>query len=553
LAGDARDALGSHHGTATGVTWVDGPDGSAKTAARFTASAAEVRVADAPELRLGNNDFTIALRAKCDVPVRSVGGDLISKFDPEVRCGFNLSIDSSASAYCGMSDARHVRFGIDDGYIGPWEDCGRPTPSNPLITNLIVHDGALYCGSADAAEPMDACRVYRWTGGKQWQDCGRLGDNPNHLSVQSMCVHEGQLYSGTGVWDWVRACPGVRKEQGMGDAGTRVFVYEGGTEWRDLGAVGSGIRVHCLASYAGALYAGIDRAGDGHCFRYTGDGWADCGSPNGDSIQNLFAFDGALYAATHGFVYRYEGGSAWACIAEHPHGVGQIHCLQVFGDSLWAGTWPEGYMLRRDADGDWCNTGRLGIAEGLSEINEINALCPHNGKLYAGVLPKGQIYRYDSDGHWTLLTSLASRPDYDEADVPTWNRVTCITSFQDRLFAGTGTCRARTVDLDADRTCGRVAAAAFGQTVAYEHDIGSGWTDIVVTRARRMLRLFINGQEQAVGEGPQQHWFDLANTEPLLIGRGSRSAFAGAIADVRLYNVALSPEAIRELGQGSGV
>lgn len=326
-----------------------------------------------------------------------------------------------------------------------------------------------------------------------------------------------------------------------------MFVYEGGAQWRDLGAVGDGIRVHCLASYDGALYAGIDRAGDGHCFRFTGDGWADCGSPNGDSIQNLFAFHGDLYAATHGFVYRYQGDGAWTCIAEHPHGVGQIHCLQVFDDCLWAGTWPEGYTLRREADGDWCNTGRGGIAEGLSEINEINALCPHNGKLYAGVLPKAQIYRYDSDGRWTLLASLASRPDYAEAEVSTWNRVTCITSFQDRLFAGTGTCRARTVDLDPDQTCGRVMAAAFGQAVAYERDIGGDWTHIAVTRSGRTLRLYIDGLEQAAGEGPQQHSFDLANTRPLLIGRGGRSVFAGAVADVRMYATALTLESIREL------
>ena len=155
-----------------------------------------------------------------------------------------------------MSEQRFVHFGIDDGYVSAWEDCGKPWPSDSGVLGLIVYQGQLYCG--------------------------RLGRNPHHLSVMSMLVHQGRLYAGTGVFDWVRA-----RGAGFNPALSHVFVYEGGTEWRDLGQVGESIRVLCMASFNDELYVGLDRAGGGHCFKYNGSKWLDCGAPNGDNVQNL--------------------------------------------------------------------------------------------------------------------------------------------------------------------------------------------------------------------------------------------------------------------------
>jgi hypothetical protein len=53
-------------------------------------------------------------------------------------------------AYSGMSDARHVRFGIDDGYVGAWEDYGKPWPSNTLVSTLTAYEGALDAGIKSA-------------------------------------------------------------------------------------------------------------------------------------------------------------------------------------------------------------------------------------------------------------------------------------------------------------------------------------------------------------------------------------------------------------------
>src|SRR5207244_10357889 len=65
--------------------------------------------------------------------------------------------------------------------------------------------GRLYAGIADAAEPRDAARVFRLTEGQTWEDCGGIGNDPTIASVQSMIVHDGRLYAGTGRWDWVIA------------------------------------------------------------------------------------------------------------------------------------------------------------------------------------------------------------------------------------------------------------------------------------------------------------------------------------------------------------
>jgi hypothetical protein len=475
--------------------------------------------------------------------MRSVFGDVLSKFDPVTRCGLNFQIAGSSPAYNAMSDTRHVHFGIDDGYVGPWEDRGRPWPSNSLIPCLIVFEGDLYCGLADADDPADAAHVLRHAGGTEWVDCGRLGTDPQILSVQSMIVHGGRLYAGTGVWDWVRA----RGGEGYKASPTRVFVYEGGTEWRDLGQVGEGSRVLCMGSFDGELYAGLDSVGAGKCFRYKGLTWEDCGAPDGRNFECFLPLRGTLYASTHGNIYEYEGGQRWKSIGQCPFGINQIHTMQAADGKIHIGTWPQGYVLRYEGDGNWVNTGRLGIPEGLREINEINDLTVYNGKLYAGVIPKGQVYRYETDGHWTLLGSLATRPDWAEGKVEAWNRVTSITSFQGRLFACTGACRGRAVDVDPEKTLGRVYAMQAGQVVSHERDIGGEWTHLAAVRSGKELRLYVNGAQSTSSLATGGYSFDLTNTQPLRIGFGAQAHFSGAIADLRIHARALEQAEARQL------
>ncbi|MCX5662674.1 MAG: LamG domain-containing protein [Planctomycetota bacterium] len=548
LAKDADDALGHFHGKARGLSFGAGPGKKLGGAAAFNGRDSAIEVADAPALRLHNLDFTLAAWVRCTTPMRGLYGDLFSKFDADQRCGVNLWVAGSAPGYNGMSDARHVHFGIDDGYLGPWEDCGRPWPSNPLVPCLVSYQGQLYGGLSDADRPEDAGHVFRWAGGQKWVDCGRLGNDPTHLSAMSMLVHGGKLYAGTGIWDWGRATEAAKHDPPY--ALTRVFVYEGGTTWRDLGQVGRAARVLCMASFEGELYVGLDRGGGGGCFKLVGEKWVSCGGFDpSDNFECLMQFGGVLYGASHFAVYRYEGGTKWTCLGRKPHDISQIHSMTEFDGKLVIGTWPQGYVLRYAGGEQWEIMGRLGLPEGkgVELINEINALQIHNGKLYAGVLPKAQIHRYERDGLWTLLGSFASRADFDQAVLPTWGRVVSLTTHAGRLFAATGACQARAIDLDPERTMGRVLAAQAGQVVDHERDIGGAWTHIAAIRRGKRLALYVDGELSAESEAPAGQAFDLANVRPLLIGRGPQGSFDGSIADVRLYRGALGAAEIAGL------
>ncbi len=183
----------------------------------------------------------------------------------------------------------------------------------------------------------------------------------------------------------------------------------------------------------------------------------------------------------------------------------------------------------------------------MYECNEVNDLTVHNGKLYAGVIPKAQVYRYEADGQWTLMTSLASRPDWQDSSFDSWRRVTSLTSFRGMLFASTGSCRGRSEDVDPDGTLGRVYALQTGQVVSHERDIGDAWTHLAVVRKSRELSLYVNGKLSCSSSAPENHTFSLANTSPLLIGFGAQNYFDGSISDVRVYRGALSAAQFTEL------
>ena len=546
LAGHADDLVGDHHGSAEALSYTEGPSGKANGAANFDGSRSRIRIEDHPGLRLGTGDFAFAVWIRSPVPMTHVFGDILSKFDPVTRSGIHLHIAGSSPAYSAMSDQRHVHFGIDDGYIGPWEDFGKPEPSNSNVTALITWRGQLFAGIADAATPQQACRVFRYGGSQTWHDCGRLGTDPNVLSVQSMLVHDNKLFAGNGNWDWDKArwdMPGFTPGK------VHVYEYQGGTQWRDLGQIGQGYRVMSLGSFAGDLYAGMDQGdGGGKVFCYTGKDWVDCGAPDGLNIESFLPSGGRLYVATHGNIYRYEGGKTWICIGKAPYGITQIHSMAEINGQLWIGTWPQGYVLRREDSGDWTNTGHLGIPEGLFECNEVMDLRVYNGKLYAALIPKSQIWRYEADGHWTLMTSLASRPDWKPEDAETWCRVTCLNAYKGQLCAATGSCYSRAEHQDPEDNLGRVHGLRTGQVCSHERDIGGDWTHIAAVRKNKQTQLYINGSLAATSYAPARTTFDLSNTSPLFIGYGPQTYFKGAIADLRLYGDALTEEAIHQLG-----
>lgn len=546
LAENARAKSGGMNATVKGDVVFETIAGRA--AADFNGRDGYLEVADNPALAFGKNDFSISLWVKPKRPITGIPGDLINKWDASKRRGLNLYLSGGASAYSSISDSRHVHFGIDDAYTSPERDHGKPSPSNSLIANLVSYQGQLYAGIADAADSKDAARVFRLKGGDVWEDCGRIGDDdPTIASVQSLIVHDGRLYAGTGRWDWIIA--NNNYPDNPPPRSTRVYVYEGGTSWKDMGAVGKGSRVLCLGSYDGKLFAGVDKVGGGHLYRLDGSTWIDCGAPDGRNLESMMPWDGKLYVSTHGNTYRYDADGKFTAIGIEPHGITQTHSMHTFMGRLMQGTWPQGYVLRYAGGEKWDITGRVGLPPGHRECNEINALVYHNGKLFAGTIPLAELYRYEADGRWEKLAQLGRRPNWAENSPDSWMRIVALASHQGRLYGGTGSCRGRAVDSDPEGTLGRVTSFGFGQMASFENDLPADWTHLAAVRRGTALELYMNGKLAAKSVEQPDRALELSNTAPLRIGFGDLTYFSGALCDLRLYRGALSNSEIAELSR----
>jgi hypothetical protein len=539
LQGDCKDSSkyknnGINHGVIFEKT-------SAGLAARFDGKNAFIEIHDSGPLNPGTNDFSISVWVKCDPFVLGTPGDIVNKYDPELRNGINLNISASSPGYSSSSDVRNVQFGIDNAAEGEWIDCGRPWKNNTLISTLIVYRGKLYTGIAAASDPNDACHMFRYGGGKKWIDCGRVGSDLKTPSVYSVIVHNGLLYAGTGVWDW--------EQVWTGNSGpTHVYRYEGGTNWHDCGQFGAGYRILSLASYDGNLYASDDK---GFQFRYDGDNnWKLCGDVNKDQAQknkkiySLTVWGGKLFGGSSVTAHRFEGAAKWDTVALFDAKViNQIHTLEGYKGKLFAGTWPEGKVVMYEADQRWKDCGNMGIDTVKQQINEINDLTVYNGKLYAGALPKGEVWRYDGDTNWTRIKQLVENPDWDAKKLTSWDRVPCLTVYEGKLFAGTSTCHGR-AEAEPKTAAGKVFSWEAGTCVSFDGDIGPVWKHVVAAKKGKRLDLYIDGQRASSSSEFDPSKYNLMNKKPLLIGFGAKSYFAGCMRDLRIYNRALSEEEI---------
>ncbi|MHB1458144.1 MAG: LamG domain-containing protein [Armatimonadota bacterium] len=532
LQGDCIDYSGAGN---NGVN--HGADLSNTDGAIFDGKNAFISVPNSKSLRFDKGDFTISAWVKCK-PGAGYTGDIISKYDPDTRRGINLCISGSSPGYSSVSDIRNVQFGIDNAVESEWIDCGRPSPTNTLISTLIAYRGSLYTGIADATDPKLACHVFRYDGGKRWVDCGRVGNDLKTTSIYSIIVHKGELYVGTGVWDWEKAW--------SADAGpTHVYRYEGGTKWHDYGKFGTGYRVLSLASLNGDLYATDDQ---GFCYRYDGDyNWTESGKIQDSKIYSTMVYQDRLYGGGNVTAYRYGNDGIWDTVGKFDVStVNQIHTMTVYSGELYAGTWPEGKILRYDGLNSWADCGNVGVNTDQYKINEINDLTVYNGKMYAGVIPKGEVWRYDGGVKSTLIKRLVENPNYIATSLPSWNRVPCLTTFQGRLYAGTSTCQAQP-DPDPKLDVGKVFSWEAGKNVSYDDDLGTDWRHIVAVREKNYLKLYIDGRlvSKSTKFNPQD--FDLANDKPLLIGFGPLSYFNGTMRELKIYNRALKPAEINSL------
>ena len=332
-------------------------------------------------------------------------GDVIDLYDPALRRGVTLSINTSTSGYESQGTDRHVHFGIDNAHASDWQDCGRPNATSNYISNsLTVYKGHLYCGSTDAQDKQQWCHVYRYDGDKKWADCGRVGDGKTP-GAGPLLVHNGDLYVATWTYDWTRVRNGDYDP-------SRVYRYLGGTKWEDCGQPSDNRTINCLASYQGKLYAG---GGPETCgvFVQSDDGhWKPSKIFPKVGPQRCFPHAMCLY---HGklfvgypSVYSFDG-QKWTFLGnplplERYPGL-QVHSLEIYQGKLLAGTWPEGIVTVHQGGENWTEMGRVG-----EDSTEVLSLVVYNGKLYGSSLPRAEVCRYDGVPKWTSLKRFYS-PD----------------------------------------------------------------------------------------------------------------------------------------------
>jgi hypothetical protein len=534
LQGDCKDYSGQGN---DGIN--HGVDLTAKDGASFDGAGHYVEVPDHPSLQLGTGDFSIAAWVKCRPGKTDVVGDILNKYDQKSRNGFNLHVSSTGTGYGGTSDVRNLQFGIDNAVDGDWTDCGKPVASNPLISALLVYQGQLYAGTTDAKNFGDACHVYRYAGGKNWVDCGRVRPDVNTRSIMTMIIHQGKLYVGTGTWDW---------EQSAASGLDHVYRYDGDTKWHDCGQFGKGRRVVTMSSFEGQLYANDD-AGDS--WRWDGEKtWTQCGHVPDYKMISSLVFRGKLYGGSSTQMWRYRGGTAWDVIGKFAWAdVNQVHTMGVYEGNMYAGSWPLGRILRYDGDDKWAGCGDLGINTDKKAINEVNDLITYNGKFYAGVIPKAEVWRYEGGTNWTMIKQLVHHPDFSKANIPSWSRVTAMAIHDGRLFAGTGSCHARTAVADFRAELGQIFSYEAGKSVSYGDDLGLTWRHVTAVRAKDRLKLYVDSKLVSTSAGMDGAKVALTNSRPLLIGFGQENYFNGNLRNVRLYDQALSERDVQKLSR----
>ena len=132
------------------------------------------------------------------------------------------------------------------------------------------------------------------------------------------------------------------------------------------------------------------------------------------------------------------------------------------------------------------------------------------------------------------------------AEINNWTRVTSLTVFQGRLFAGIGSCTSSVLDAPAD-VRGSVHSIQAGAGVSYDKDLGPGWQHLTARRQGSELRLFVNGRLAATSAPFDAKDYDLTLDQPLKIGFGEHDFFTGRIREVRLYRRALSDREVAVL------
>ncbi len=515
FAGDAKDSSkNALHAKNHGVDFVSsGPNEDSHGGARFDGRGQYLEVDDAKSLDVGTGNFSIAVWVHTEQSLDDLPGNLLSKYDPQSRRGFQLSIDSRPGVTSSQSNAGQLHFGIDNGKSeAKWTDHGR-LGNAVLVYGMAVHDGQLFAGTCVPGN--EAGRVYRFDG-ESWTDCG-APDACN--AVSSMAVFQGDLYVGVSKY---RLGGSSLAESENPNLGGKVYRYVADGKWESCGTLPDVEAINGMVVFRDKLYASSMYAPAGF-FRYEGGTqWTSCGTPDGKRVEALGVYNGHIYASGYdeGAVYRYDGQS-WAHMGLIEDAT-QTYGFAVHHGELYVSEWPHAKVYRFAGPDNWGFAGRAG------EEKETMPLAVYNGKMYVGTLPTGEVYRFDNGPTWTQVGRLDFTPDVR------YRRVWSMAVFQGRLFAGA-------------LPSGRVHSIEVGKNVTYDHALRPGWRHIAAVKGDDQLSLFVDGKLVSRSSKFDATDFDLSNDQPLKIGFGAQDYFNGRLRDLRIYSRAVDPQEIAEL------
>jgi len=517
LSGNARDSSGhglhaENHGAKFNV---QGPHGKRRGAVQFDGKSSFLNVPNSDCLGLGTSDFSILTWVHTDESLDDVPGDILNKFDPDSRTGFQLSLDSRPGVTSSQSNWRNLHFGIDSGQSETkWTDHGRLGKA-VLIYGMAVHNGQLFAGTCVAGE-KEAGRVFRFDGEK-WTDCG-APDLCN--AVSSLAVFQGKLYVGVSKY---RLGGSSLTESENPNFGGKIYRYDGDNKWVHCGTLPEVEAINGMVVYRNQLYASSMYA-PASFFRYEGGTkWTSLGTPDEKRVESLTVFNGHIYATGYdeGAVYRFDG-KTWDHMGVIPEAT-QTYGFAAHNGHLYVSEWPHAKVFRFGGKKDqWLYSGRLG------EEKESMPLAVYNGKMYSGTLPTGEVYRLDAKDKWTNVGRLDFTPDVK------YRRVWSMSVYKGRLFAGT-------------LPSGHVHSIEVGKNVTYDRALKSGWRHVAAVKQSKNLLLYVDGKLVGKSSDIDPAKFNLSNNQPLKIGFGANDYFNGRLSDLRIYSRALSAKDISKI------
>jgi Concanavalin A-like lectin/glucanases superfamily len=496
----------------------DGPSALLNRSAVFDGVSSVVNVDHSDRLTIGDGPFSFGAWVKPSEATDDVLGDIASNYDPDGRTGFVLGLYSHLGVTSAQSNSRQLHFGIDHGQIEPAFTDHGRLGTAVYIFSLCVHKDKLYASTCHAGRD-ETGRVYRFEGGSEWTD---LGSPDRCNAFSAMCVHKGELYVASSKY---RLAGSSLVESENPNFGGRVFRLDLDDKWVDCGRVSSDTEaISSMIEFKGKLYACSLYKPAGF-FRFDGgETWTQCPLPEGKRVEATTVFNGGLFATCYdeGSVFRFDG-DKWITVGSIPNAT-QTYGFAVHQGNLFVSEWPQAHVFRYKSGTEWEDTGKLG-----SEL-EAMPLLVYNGKMYCGTLPLAEIYRYDGDNNWAKIGRVDMTPDVR------YRRAWAMAVFQGRLFVGA-------------LPSGRVLSIEAGRNATWDRQFPSGWHHVAAVRDADRLRLYVDGEQVAESKAFESHTYGWSETGSLKIGFGAQDYFQGNLSDVRMYRGALSINEIRELAK----